>query len=500
MADIDQTGIPYSQYAAAYQQVYGTAPPLSPGYAQYYAQNPNAIYTQQFGGTQGQIPISTLMAIANNKSGGGGAAASGGGAAGTSGSQAGQGSTTGTSTGTQSYLGGTGMATYSTDPRSQQNFMLPNGSALSPAQTQQVMDLYQQYEGGNAAAGQALVQWTQGMGMSTDQLNASVNNLRSGAGPNAPPQMTSTTQPETVGLQQMAQIDPTSEALRQQLGQSYLSSLQNAPTGAPQAADVQSYLDLYKQIDPEGYAQRTGLATSMDAYLQQAQQEAALGSTLDDATRREVEQATRAGQSARGNIYGTPQLVEEAMSRGTAGEARRQQRQQALAGALGGQQSYLSAGLGIGDVGNALYQQGYARNLAQRQQAQQAATGWLGSGSTPYQAGASYLQNAENRAATAAQGGPQYNPASLGQSYGASQLPQYGLDIGAQAQNYYNSLSAGGYGGGAATKNKGAAAASGALSGAIGGATAGTAIYPGVGTAIGAVAGGVLGGAGGYFS
>ena len=235
----------------------------------------------------------------------------------------------------------------------------------------------------------------------------------------------------------------------------------------------------------------------MDQVSSGAQQEAALGAQLDPATQREVEQATRAGQSARGNIYGTPQLVQEAMERGSAGEARRQQRQQALASALGQQQSYLGAGLGLGDVANSLYNQGYNRYLqgygsqlegwqagqGARQQAQQNALGWLGSGSTPYQAGASYLNTAENRAATAAQGGPQYNPASLGQSYGASQFPQYGLDIGAQAQNYYNSLAASGYGGGATTKDKGAAALSGAASGALGGAVAGTTVYPGVGTA-----------------
>lgn len=408
------------------------------------------------------------------------------------------------------------------------NFILPSGQALDPAQTQRVMDLYQQYESGNAAAGQALVQWTQAMGISTDQLNTSVSNLRSGTGANAPSQATNpaaANQPETNALAQMAQIDPTSEAMRQQLGQSYLTNLQNTPqapafgldlsrgAAAPAAGDIQSYLDLYKQIDPEGYAQRTGLATSMDDYLKQAQQEASLGSTLDDATRREVEQATRAGQSARGNIYGTPQLVEEAMSRGSAGEARRQQRQQALSSALGQQQSYLGSGLGLGDVANSLYNQGYNRylqgygsqlqgwqaNQAAQQQAQQNALGYLGSGQTPYQAGASYLNTAENRAATAAQGGPQYNPASLGQSYGASQLPQYGLDIGAQAQNYYNSLSA--YGGGAAgkTKNQTASALTGAASGAASGALAGSAAGP-YGTVIGGVVGAVGGGLSGYYS
>src|SRR5206468_4849445 len=81
------------------------------------------------------------------------------------------------------------------------------------------------------------------------------------------------------------------------------------------------------------------------------------------------------------------------------------------------------------------------------QQAQGAALGYLGSGQTPYQAGASYLDRAQQNAAYAAQGGPQYNPAALGQSYTgtAAQAPQYGLGIGGQTNQWYNSLAA--YGG-----------------------------------------------------
>jgi hypothetical protein len=99
----------------------------------------------------------------------------------------------------------------------------------------------------------------------------------------------------------------------------------------------------------------------------------------------------------------------------------------------------------------------------------------------------------------AAQGGPQYNPAALGQSAQAAQIPQYGLDIGQQAQNWYNSFSAYGQGG-APQKNKGASAATGALSGAASGAAAGTMVYPGVGTLIGAGVGALAGGAAGYYS
>jgi hypothetical protein len=191
-------------------------------------------------------------------------------------------------------------------------------------------------------------------------------------------------------------------------------------------------------------------------------------------------------------------MVAEAMTRGQAGLALQQQRQQAL-------QSYLSSGQSVGDVAANLYQQGlsnYLNQAANYRANQQAALSYLGSGSTPYQAGAGYLNTAEQRAAMAAQGGPVYNPASLGQTYsgtGAGSFPQYGLDIGQQSQNWYNSLAA--YtGAGGAQKNPAGAALGGAASGALSGAAAGTAAYPGVGTLIGAGLGAVMGGVGGYFS
>jgi hypothetical protein len=367
--------------------------------------------------------------------------------------------------------------------------------------------------------------------------------------------------PEQRALGQLAQTDPTSEALRQALGQSYLTNLGGGPAApqfggipgsvpqfggmpkfaldlsrgaaAPAAADVQSYLNLYKQIDPQGYAQRVALAGGMDKFVQQAQAQRALGSQLDPGTIREVEQGTRAAQIARGNVYGTPQLVAETMARGSAGEQRLQQREQMLQSALGQQQSYLGAGLGLGDVANTLYNQGYNRYLqgygtqantalqsygqqlagwqAQqnaRLQSQGAALGYLGSGQTPYQAGTSYLNMAQQNAAQAAQGGPQYNPASLGQQYtgaGTPSFPQYGLDVSQLAGNWYNNInqanlqayglqqaygqrSGGNYG----TMGAGIGTGLGAAVGSI---------IPGVGTAIGGALGGAIGGAaGGAFS
>ena len=303
------------------------------------------------------------------------------------------------------------------------------------------------------------------------------------------------TNPETQALKQMGQIDPATEALRQQLSGSYTDPSKAAN---PTAAQYQSYLDTFKQVDPTEYAERQGLAGSMDSYLKSVQDQYNLGSQLDPVTQMQVEQQARKGQADRGNLYGSGQAAVEAMTTGQAGQALLQQRQAALQSALGGQQSYLSAGLGLGDTAMSLYQQG----LANKANAQQNALSYLSSGQTPYQAGAGYLANAEGTAANAAQGGPVYQPASLGagQLGTAQQAPQYGLDVGAQAQNYFNSLN-NAYGGGAAgsTKNKAVSAGTGALSGAVAGASAGS-VVPGYGTAIGAGVGAIAGGLGGYYS
>ena len=240
--------------------------------------------------------------------------------------------------------------------------------------------------------------------------------------------------PEVNAQKQLAQIDPTSEALRSSLGQSYADSLSKA-AAPPSAADYQSYLNTFKQVDPAEYAARHGLGTSMDSYLKSMQDQFALGSTLDPTTAKQVEQQTRLAQAGRGNVYGTPQMVEEAMQSGQAGQALQQQRTQNLASALGGQQSYLGAGLGLGDTAMSLYQQG----LANKGNAQQNALSYLSSGQTPYQAGASYMNQANANAANAAQGGPVYQPASLGQGNlgTAQQAPQYGLDVGSSSPELF---------------------------------------------------------------
>jgi hypothetical protein len=295
-------------------------------------------------------------------------------------------------------------------------------------------------------------------------------------------------QPEQVALQQMGQIDPATEQLRQQLATSYLTPLGQGQT--PTAAQFQSLLGVYGQVDPTSAAARTQLGQDLAA-------QEALGTQLDPATQRQLEQQTRIAQSARGNVYGTPQLVEEAMTTGQAGLALQQQRQQAL-------QGYLQSGATTGDLAMNLYNQ----QQNQLRAAQQSALGYMGSGQTPYQAGASYLNTAEQRAATAAQGGPAYNPQGQSPYYtgqGTSSFPQYGLDMSQLAGNWYNNINQANlqayglqqaYG---QQGNKGGQAASGALTGAASGALTGAAAGP-WGALIGAGVGALGGAAKGYFS
>lgn len=290
------------------------------------------------------------------------------------------------------------------------------------------------------------------------------------------------TPPETVALGQMGQIDPQSEALRQKLAGSYLTPLGQG--AAPTADQFTSLLKTYGQVDPTSAAARTKLGTDLAA-------QEALGTQLDPATQRQLEQQTRLAQGARGNVYGTPQMVEEAMTTGQAGLALQQQRQQAL-------QGYLTSGASTGDLAMNLYDQ----QQNQLRASQGAALGYLGSGQTPYQAGASYLNTAEQRAAGAAQGGVGYNPQGPSGYYtgaGASSFPQYGIDTSQTASNWYNLMNAYNQPQGGSSGNKTGSMATGALGGAMSGGMAGMAAGP-YGALIGAGLGAIGGAAKGYFS
>jgi hypothetical protein len=286
----------------------------------------------------------------------------------------------------------------------------------------------------------------------------------------APPQTraeapVSTTPPELTAQSVLAQIDPYSEQARQRLAQEMAD---------PQAA-MKSYLNIYGQVDPAGLAARQELERQVGGDL-------ALGATLDPTTQMQIEQASRAAQGARGNVYGVAPQVQEALTQGQAGLALRQARQQAA-------QSYLASGTDPGSV---------ALSLMRNQQA--AVQSYLGSGQTPYQAGAGYLGNVQAQAGAAAQGGPQYQPAALGSPYSYMQ-PNYGLQMGNEANQWYNSLlSQYGMGMAGQTKNPWMGAGLGAASGALSGALTGSAAGPGWGTLVGAGIGAAAGGLKGWAS
>ena len=84
-----------------------------------------------------------------------------------------------------------------------------------------------------------------------------------------------------------------------------------------------------EQADPEGTRIRKELGAQVESEL-------SLGSMLDAATRDQVTEAERVGQSARGNILGTSAGAAEAMTVGEAGLRLKQQRQANAAAFLNG--------------------------------------------------------------------------------------------------------------------------------------------------------------------
>ena len=76
-----------------------------------------------------------------------------------------------------------------------------------------------------------------------------------------------------------------------------------------------------------------------DKLMAQANQELDLGATLDPALRREVQQAARAGQSARGMAYNPSSAAEETYFSGLKAEQLRRNRQQFAMGVLGQRQA-----------------------------------------------------------------------------------------------------------------------------------------------------------------
>jgi uncharacterized protein YdbL (DUF1318 family) len=181
-------------------------------------------------------------------------------------------------------------------------------------------------------------------------------------------------------------------------------------------------LDQIKQIDPKLFETITTLgeqyrtmatsplgpttSESTEALRRQTEESIAaqlrLGSQLGAEEQRQYQQAARAAQTARGNIFGVAPAVEEAVTTGLAGEQR-------LATRLGAAQGFLASGQSVGDA--------MARDVSLRNALQQSR---LGAASAFAASGPSAYNLASQRAAQQQALLQQYTGAATQQAAGSA--------------------------------------------------------------------------------
>ena len=127
--------------------------------------------------------------------------------------------------------------------------------------------------------------------------------------------------PEERASQQLRQIDPESYQTSIELGKKY-REMAAAPIGETKSAQAEQ------------------LRTNLE---QEAINQLALGSQLGAEEQRQYQQAARAAQTARGNIFGVAPAVEEAVTTGLAGEQRKLAR-------YGAAQQFLASGQNTSDA------------------------------------------------------------------------------------------------------------------------------------------------------
>jgi hypothetical protein len=237
--------------------------------------------------------------------------------------------------------------------------------------------------------------------------------------------------PEERASQQLFQIDPDSYRTAVGLGQQY-RQMATEPIGATTTPETEQ---IRQTIEDEALNQLR------------------LGSTIGAEERRGYEQAARAAQTARGNIFGIGPAVQEAAQIGAAGEQRKLAR-------YGAAQSFLGSGLATGDALKA----DIAFRDALRQNRLGAAANFIGGGPSIYnlagqrtaqQQGAfqNYIQANQalpggfnQQPSTAApfyQAVDQNIPVALTQAFNdlyrsqsSYQASTYGAQVGAQAATY----------------------------------------------------------------
>lgn len=309
---------------------------------------------------------------------------------------------------------------------------------------------------------------------------------------------------------QMAKIDPLTSGIRKEVQSNTLAGVKGGQLTAGDLKQLQNAQGYFanEQVKGNDLGLNADAVSGRDAYLKlfkQTQDENALGSQLDEGTRREVEQAARRGQAARGNLNGNASAIEEAMTVGSAGEARKAQR---LANAQQTAGQVYQQGLNETLQG---YQLGQARNqnaintsglvgdkiISNTNNLNNLGLQYLSSGQSPFDASQRYYQSI--LANNAAYGSNGINPAGVQVVPGANLQGtiQQGANNGLNftAGQYAQSLNSAQGSGGSGSPWVGALG--GAASGALAGAAAGS-VIPGVGTVVGGVVGGLVGGAGGY--
>jgi len=154
--------------------------------------------------------------------------------------------------------------------------------------------------------------------------------------------------PEERASQQLRQIDPESYQTSVALGQKYrqlatapIGQTQNAQTEAFRAELEKGYRDYSKSpIGATTTAETEALRRRIEG---EAMSQLSLGAQLGAEEQRQYQQAARAAQTARGNIFGVAPAVEEAVTTGRAGEERKLAR-------YGAASQFLSSGQTTGDA------------------------------------------------------------------------------------------------------------------------------------------------------
>jgi len=231
--------------------------------------------------------------------------------------------------------------------------------------------------------------------------------------------------PEERASQQLFQIDPDSYRTAVGLGQQY-RQMATAPIGETQNAQTEAFrAELEKGYRDYSTSQIGATTTAETEALRrriedEAMSQLSLGAQLGAEEQRQYQQAARAAQTARGNIFGVAPAVEEAVTTGRAGEERKLAR-------YGAASQFLSSGQTTGDA--------LARDVQLRNALQQSRLGaggqFLTSGQTMSDAlrgdiafRDALLQNRLGAASNFVAGGPSiYNlsQARTGQQQGAMQ-------------------------------------------------------------------------------